>query len=119
MRTNNYSGPILAGIAAAGSALISSWILREATLAPALRLVIALAPGPFFLWFIFAELKWVRGLDEFHRRVVLDSLAMAFPASILVAVVVEGLQKGGFVMGWSIGAVWPFIPDSSGVASGD
>jgi hypothetical protein len=84
-------------------------MLRHLELGGAGRFWVAVLPVPFFLWFIVAELRWVRSLDEFHQRVVLQSLAIAFPAALLLAVTVERLQKGGFVTGWSVGDVWPFM----------
>jgi hypothetical protein len=100
---------IVAGIAAGGSALASSWVLRHTDFDTALRLFVALIPVPLFLWFIIAELRLVRRFDEFQRRVVLEALAIAFPAAIMVAVTVESLQKGGFVTSWTVGDVWPFM----------
>jgi len=101
--------PVLAGLLAAGSALASSWLLRGQDHTVAGRVVLALLPAPFTALFIVAELRWIRRLDEFHRRVVLDSLAIAFPTAILLAVVVEGLQKAGFVTDWTLGDVWPWM----------
>jgi hypothetical protein len=101
--------PVVAGLLAAASALLSSWLLRGQDHGVAGRVVLALLPVPFTALFIGAELRWIRRLDEFHRRVILDSLAIAFPAAILVAVVVEGLQKAGFVTGWTLGDVWPWM----------
>jgi hypothetical protein len=101
--------PVVAGLLAAGSALLSSWLLREQDHGVAGRVALALLPAPFTALFIGAELRWIRGLDEFHRRVVLDSLAIAFPAAILLAIVVEGLQKAGFVTDWTLGDVWPWM----------
>jgi hypothetical protein len=101
--------PVVAGLLAAGSALLASWLLRSQDHGVAGRVALALLPAPFTALFIGAELRWIRRLDEFHRRVVLDSLAIAFPAALLLAVVVEGLQKAGFVTGWTLGDVWPWM----------
>jgi hypothetical protein len=108
-RRSLVSGPVGAGILAGLAALVSSWTLRNVSLTTELRLLVALVPGPFFVWFILAELRALTRSDEFQRRVLLESLAIAFPAAITIAVVVDGLQKGGFVSGWRIGDVWPFM----------
>ena len=102
-------GPIGAGILTGVAALVSSWTLRNVPLTTELRFLVALLPAPFFVWFILVELRALRRGDEFQRRVLLESLAIAFPAAITIAVVVDGLQKGGFVTAWSIGDVWPFM----------
>jgi hypothetical protein len=101
--------PLIAAMAAAGGAWLSSWVVRHLTLPVPARLAVALLPAPLFVWFILAELAALRRLDEFHRRVLLDALAIAFPAAILVGVTIDALQKGGFVTDWSVGDVWPFM----------
>ena len=101
--------PVGAGILTGLAALVSSWTLRNVALTTELRFLVALMPGPFFVWFILVELRALKRTDEFQRRVLLESLAIAFPAAITIAVVIDGLQKGGFVTGWSIGDVWPFM----------
>lgn len=111
MRSNRRRliGLMIAGVCAGIAALGSSWTLRHMDLTTSARLVVALLPGPFFIWLVLAELRWLRTMDEFQRRVVLDSLAIAFPVAITIGVVVDGLQKGGFVATWSVGDVWPFM----------
>jgi hypothetical protein len=101
--------PILAAAAAGLAAFASSWLLQHAELKTITRVLAALVPGPFFVWFVLEELRWVRRMDEFQRRVVLDSLAIAFPIAITIGVVIDGLQKGGFVSTWTVGDVWPFM----------
>lgn len=86
-----------------------SFLLRRGLVEGPARVAAALLPVPFFVVFILAELRWVRESDEFHRNVLLESLAIAFPAAIVLAVVVEALQKAGLVTGWSIGDVWPWM----------
>jgi len=73
------------------------------------RIVIALLPLPFFLAFIVAEFRWLNGQDEFHRRIMLESLAIAFPFAIAIAVALEALQKAGFLVEMGIGDAWPYM----------
>jgi hypothetical protein len=89
--------------------MASSWLLRHVALPSAVRLLVAAIPAPVFLWFIVTELHLIRTFDEFQRRVVLEALAISFPVAILIAVTIDALQKGGFVAGWSVGDVWPFM----------
>ena len=91
------------------TALGSSWLLRAGLVSGDARVAVALAPVPFFALFVWAEAAWIRRADEFHRKVLLDSLAIAFPAAILLAVTVESLQKAGLATGWTIGDLWPWM----------
>jgi hypothetical protein len=100
---------IVAAVLSGATALASSWLLRHVALPSAVRLLVAAFPAPVFLWFIVTELQWIRTFDEFQRRVVLEALAISFPVAILLAVTIDALQKGGFVAGWSVGDVWPFM----------
>jgi UDP-N-acetylmuramyl pentapeptide phosphotransferase/UDP-N-acetylglucosamine-1-phosphate transferase len=101
--------PLIAGVVTISGSWLSAWLVQHVEMAAPLRLLVAFLPAPLFLWFILAELDTLRRLDEFHRRVMLDALAMAFPAVILGAVTIDALQKGGFVTDWSVGDVWPFM----------
>ena len=67
------------------------------------RIIVALLPLPFFFAFIVAEFRWLSGQDEFHRRMMLESLAIAFPFAIAIAVALEALQKAGFLVDVGIG----------------
>ena len=100
---------VVAGFLSGLTAALSGWLLRHVEIAGAARLAVGLLPVPFFIAFIIAELRWIRSADEFHRRVVLESLAIAFPAALVLAVAVEGLQKAGVVTDWTVGDVWPWM----------
>ena len=100
---------VVAAALSIASTLASSYLLRSGGIAGPARLPVALLPVPFFLGFLVAELRWVRQCDEFHRGVILESLAIAFPAAILLAVTIEAVQKAGYLAGWTVGEVWPFM----------
>jgi hypothetical protein len=101
---------VLAGLLSIISAILASSILKTWNIQPtALRLAIALLPIPFFILYVIAELRWIRDQDEFHRRVFLDSLAIAFPLVIAEAVVIDALQKAGFLADLTVGTSWPFM----------
>ena len=99
----------LIGVLSVTSVLAANALLRTAQLAQGVRIAIALLPLPFFFAFIWAELRWIRHQDEFHRGVLLESLAIAFPMAIALAVVIESLQKAGLVPTLSVGDVWPWM----------
>jgi uncharacterized membrane protein YidH (DUF202 family) len=111
MTIHPFSHIRLAGVAvlSIASVLASNALLRQSELAPGLRVVLALLPLPFFLAFIWAELRWIKQQDEFHRGVFLESLAIAFPLSIALAVVIESLQKALVLPALSVGDVWPWM----------
>jgi hypothetical protein len=62
-------------------------------------------------WFIIEEVATMRCLDELQRRIQLEALAIAFPASILLLVGLSFLQQ--FIAlapnDWSFHYVWPFF----------
>jgi heme/copper-type cytochrome/quinol oxidase subunit 2 len=100
---------IVAGVLAIASALVAHRADRLGIVSPVLRVVIALLPIPFFLLFIYAEFRWISEQDEFHRRVFLESLAIAFPLVIVEGVAVEALQTAGYLASVSIGDIWPLM----------
>jgi hypothetical protein len=99
----------LLGALSVGSVVAANAVLRHAELGRAGRVAIALLPLPFFFAFVWAELRWIRNQDEFHRGVLLESLAIAFPMAIALAVVIESLQKAGLLSALSVGDVWPWM----------
>ncbi len=86
-----------------------SWLLESFDLARGIRLLAGLFPVPVFSLFIFAEIRLLRRLDEMHKRIQLEALAIAFPAAIVLGLAVEYLQKAGFLSGWDAGDVWPYM----------
>jgi hypothetical protein len=91
------------------SVVVSSFLIRRGVVTGAMRPLVALAPVPFFVAFVVAEVKWVRSCDEFHRNVILESLAIAFPSAITLAVLVEAVQKAGYLGDMTVGRLWPLM----------
>ena len=91
------------------SAVVAPAVLKRTELPQSAQVIISLLPIPFFIAFIWAELRWIRDQDEFHRGVILESLAIAFPLAIVIGVVVEALQKAGVLTTLTVGDVWPFM----------
>lgn len=52
-------------------------------LPPAARVVMALLPTPFFVWYLWTWMKGVGEMDELQRRIELEALGFAFPASLV------------------------------------
>lgn len=99
----------LAGALSVASVVAANAALDNAQLGQGARIAIALLPLPFFFAFILAELRWIRQQDEFHRNVILESLAIAFPLAIVLAVVLESLEKAALLPKLSLGEAWPLM----------
>ncbi len=77
-----------------------------------LRLVVALVPIFPFAIFLGAVLTGIREMDELHRRVHLEALAIAFPLTMLLLMLLGLIE---LVMplspeDWSYRHVWQFLP---------
>src|SRR5689334_8073343 len=58
--------------------------LLEMSFAPSwARVVIALLPVPFFVWYLWTWFKGAAAMDELQRRIELEALGFAFPAAIV------------------------------------
>jgi hypothetical protein len=81
---------------------LPTWIKVTAALVPIL-------PTALFLWFLVSTF---RELDELHRRVHLEALAIAFPLSILLLVTLGFLQLAIDLPteDWSYRHVWVYLP---------
>jgi len=79
-----------------------SWVKVAAALVPIL-------PTALFLWFVVSA---IRGLDELHRRVHLEALAIAYPLAILLLVTLGFLQLAIDLPAedWSYRHVWVYLP---------
>lgn len=81
---------------------LPAWVKVTAALVPIL-------PTALFLWVVVSAL---RGLDELHRRVHLEALAIAYPLAILLLVTLGFLQLAIDLPAedWSYRHVWGFLP---------
>lgn len=81
---------------------LPAWAKVTAALAPIL-------PTALLLWVVVGA---IRGLDELHRRVHLEALAIAFPLAILLLVTLGFLQLAIDLPAedWSYRHVWPLLP---------
>jgi len=81
---------------------LDRWIKVTAALMP-------IVPTALFLWFVVSA---VRGLDELHRQVHLEALAIAYPLAILLLVTLGFLQLAIELPAedWSYRHVWVFLP---------
>ena len=71
--------------------------------------LVPIFPTVLFLWFVVSA---IRGLDELHRRVHLEALAIAYPLAILLLVTLGFLQLAIDLPAedWSYRHVWIYLP---------
>ena len=97
---------LAAGLAAL-AAYFGSRVLLEGPVRA--RLLIALAPLPFFILFVLAFIRLVRDMDELERRVQLEALAFAYPGLLLLIMTLGLLELAGISLSpadWSFRHVW-------------
>lgn len=95
-----------------GSYVIARYTVELAPIGSALRVLIAIAPvvpSVLVLWLIWRS---VRSLDELHRRVQLEALAVAFPLCIVMLWVLGLLELAIDLdkSNWSYRHVWAMVP---------
>ena len=86
---------ITAAIALVVSFLAAIYLIEAGNLPPAARAAAALLPAAAMAAFLWVEIACVRQLDELHRRVQLEALAIAFPLAILLVFTVGSLERAG------------------------
>jgi len=77
-----------------------------------LRVVVALIPIIPFAFFLVAALFEIRQMDELHRKVHLEALAIAFPLAMLLLMIL-GLLELVIPLSpddWSYHHVWYYLP---------
>jgi hypothetical protein len=82
------------------------------TAPPAARVAIAFLPTPFFVYYLWTWMKGVSEMDELQRRIELEALGFAFPAS-LVFLATLGLLDVAITLNpddFSIRHTWLMLP---------
>lgn len=101
----------------AGLLWVSVYLLARGVLAmefgsPLIRTAIALAPLPFFIWYLLSWMRGVAQMDELERRIELEALGFAFPAT-LVLMMTLGLLDIAVALNpadFSLRNVWAMLP---------
>ena len=106
-KARNQQMILVAGALTISAVAASSYLLEKQPMGSTNRLLLALLPLPFSLLLLAIYVRLVRQSDEFHRKIFLESLAIAFPAAMILGMTVEYLQKAGFAMGMNVGRLWP------------
>lgn len=92
--------------------LLARWLLDNYQLREGLRVVVALSPIVPFAFFLVLVLANIRQMDEFHRKVHLEALAIAYPLAMLLLMLL-GLLELVIPLApedWSYRHVWQFLP---------
>ena len=77
-----------------------------------IRVLIALLPMPFFVWYLWTWMKGVAAMDELQRRIELEALGLAFPAA-LVFLMTLGLIDLAITLNpndFSLHHIWLMLP---------
>src|SRR5688572_29229183 len=86
---------IVAGIAWVVIYCIALFFLKNPETPGPLKVAMVLLPAIPFSFFLFRFVGYVRGLDELHRRVHLEALALAFPIATLFLMTLGLVEKIG------------------------
>ena len=114
--TGRAGGLLGASIAWLVSYLLARYILDAAAPAPHWDIAVACIPVFAFYWFVWVVQRAIRGADELQRRIHLEALAMAFPTTMLV-VMLLGLLDGpsGGRLGIPLRDLWLALPVLYGI----
>lgn len=108
-KVRNQQLILATGVVTILAVFASSYLLEKQPMGSGGRLAWALLPLPFSLILLSVYVRLVRQADEFQKKIFLESLAIAFPAAMILGMTVEYLQKAGFAMGVDVGRLWPFM----------
>ena len=99
--------------------VIALWLLTDRSAGTAFeiqsrpgRIAVALMPVPFFVWWLWTWMTGVMQMDELQRRIELEALAFAFPAT-LVLLATLGLLNTAITLNpddFSLRHVWLMMP---------
>lgn len=88
------------------------YTLGQGGVSSVLRVGAALLPVPAFAFFLISFIRGLKALDELERRIQLESLAIAFPLTLLL-IMTLGLLELAIPLSpqdWSYRHVWAFLP---------
>ena len=92
--------------------MLTRWLLNSNQLPEGWRIVVALAPLVPFAFFLAFAMAGLRSMDELHRRIQLEALAIAFPLAILFFMLL-GLLELAISLSpedWSYRHTWSYLP---------
>ena len=90
---------------------VARFALESEGLGSSSRIAIALVPVPFFAWMLVEFVRRVSEGDELERRIQLEALAVAFPLTLFMLLLLGLLQIAVPLSpeDWSYRHIWPFL----------
>lgn len=103
---------VVAGIVWVVIYWIALYLLKNPETSGPLKVAMVLLPAIPFAFFLFRFIGYVRSLDELHRRVHLEALALAFPIATLFLMTLGLAEKAGALSAkyWSYQDIWYYLP---------
>ena len=92
--------------------IVALFALKHADLPRSAAVATALLPIPAFVVFLWQFIRYVRDTDELERRIQLEALAIAFPVTIVLLMLL-GLLDLAVPLDraeWSYRNVWTILP---------
>jgi hypothetical protein len=102
---------LIAALALFASFAGAVYLIEAGNLSTGSRAAVALLPSVAMSVFLWVEIAYLRQLDELHRRVQLEALAIAFPLAILLVFTVGSLERAGIeIQGFERPRdLWPLV----------
>jgi hypothetical protein len=102
---------LIAALALFASFAGAVYLIEAGNLSTGTRAAVALLPAVAMSAFLWVEIAYLRQLDELHRRVQLEALAIAFPLAILLVFTVGSLERAGIeIQGFERPRdLWPLV----------
>jgi hypothetical protein len=104
--------PLTAGITWFLAYLGARMALDASNFEPGVRIAIAVIPALPFGWFLSQVVRGVSTMDELHRKVHLEALAIAYPVMLLILMTL-GLLELAVILpkeDLSYRHIWAFMP---------
>ena len=103
---------IVAGVIWIATYVVALLFLKNPATPGLVKAAMVLLPAIPFAFFLFRFIGHVRSLDELHRRVHLEALALAFPIAILFLMTLGLIERAGALpaKNFSYQEVWYYLP---------
>jgi hypothetical protein len=103
---------LVRGLLWASVYLLSRGLLELEISQVALRIAIAMLPVPFFVWYLWTWFKGAAAMDELQRRIELEALGFAFPATVVLLMTLGLLDVATSLPpdDFSLRNVWAMLP---------
>jgi hypothetical protein len=101
---------IAAALLCAGAIVGGTALVTNDSLGSGWKLLVALVVMSTFALFIWTEVRHVRRCDELYQRIMLESLAIAFPATFAAFTLLELLRDAELVSPpFVVEKMWPLM----------